>query len=334
MKRVGNLYERIAEPDNLRLAFLKAARGKQDRPEVIDFRAHLADNIKKIYAELVAEQPDIGHYRFFEVRDPKRRTICAASFRERVLHHAIMHICEPVLERYAIFDSYACRPGKGSRKAVARAKLFVERSSWYLKLDIRKYFDSIDHDVLLAQLGRRFKDKRLLALFAKLLATYHTVPGKGLPIGNLVSQHLANFHLGELDHWLKEVRGCKDYLRYMDDFVLFGNDKKLLREELVAIAQFLATRLGLRLKDNIQLNRCRQGLPFLGYRLFPARIRLLPASRARFVQRFREYEQLAAQGVWSEQGLARHMEPLIDFTRVADATSFRRGVIAAHGVSS
>jgi RNA-directed DNA polymerase len=200
MKRAGNLYCSIAESENLRLAFCKAARGKHSRPEVISFGKNLERNLGLFRQQLIAGQLDICHYRFFRVRDPKPRNICAASFPERVLHHAIMNICEPVLDRYAIFDSYACRKGKGAIRAINRGKSFSRKNNWYLKLDIRHYFYSVDHRVMITLLHRRFKDQHLLALLNKILATYNTLPGKGLPIGNLISQHLANYYLGCLDH--------------------------------------------------------------------------------------------------------------------------------------
>lgn len=213
MKRAGDLYASITEPDNLQLAFYKAAKGKHDRHEVILFRKALDDNLSLLRRQLIQRCPDVGHYRFFQVRDPKPRRICAASFPERVLHHAIMNICDPVLERYAIHDSYACRKGKGTIRALERARIFSRRNGWYLKLDIRRYFDSVDQKIMLNLLRRKFKDQKLLHLFEQLLDTYQTEPGKGLPIGNLISQHLANFYLGFFDHWIKESLRVRCYLR-------------------------------------------------------------------------------------------------------------------------
>ena len=332
MKRVGRLYQRIWLYDNLLLAAYKAGKGKRSRLDVINFYRYFDINIEKIGQGLRHHRPDIGHYRFFRIRDPKPRHICAAPFPERVLHHAIMNVCQPVLESFAIFDSYACRKGKGTSKALARAKQFVRKYPWYLKLDIRKYFDSIDHEILLAALARRFKDHELLRLFAKLVDTYHTEPGKGLPIGNLFSQHGANFYLGLFDHWLKEERRVKGYLRYMDDMVLFGPRKSHLTKELAAVQHFLARRLKLELKPNIQLNRSRHGLPFLGYRIFPHTIRLSSSSKRRFINKFIEYEHKWHEGIWSDEQLVRHMEPLIAFTMVADAKGLRTEVIERYGV--
>jgi RNA-directed DNA polymerase len=333
MKRAGRLYRKIHTHENLCLAFWKAARGKQDRREVIAFRNDFDDRLRKLQKELINHAPDIGHYHVFKVHDPKQRNICAAAFPERVLHHAVMNLCEPVLEAYAIHGSYACRKGKGARKALDRAQRFARKYDWYLKLDIRKYFDTIDHRILLDLLARRFKDKELMQLFEKLLDTYHTAPGKGMPIGNLVSQHLANFYLGAFDHWIKEEQRVKGYLRYMDDMIVFGQDRTALKALLKRIGHYLDRNLALQLKDAVALNRCRNGLTFLGYRVFPDKIRLSARSKRRFISKFRQYEQKWQNGEWSTRTLVRHMEPLIDFTRAAAAEGLRRSVIKRYGVS-
>ncbi|QTA82856.1 Putative reverse transcriptase [Desulfonema limicola] len=321
----------IPERENLCLAFWKAATGRHDRDNVIEFKRNFENNIQTMAEQLLKNKLDIGHYRFFSVRDPKPRSICAAAFPERVLHHAIMNICEPVLESYAIHDSYACRKNKGSLKALEKAQKYSRRYEWFLKMDIRKYFDSIDHSIMMTMLSRRFKEKKLLNLFQQLFNTYHTEKGKGMPIGNLISQHLANFYLGSLDHYLKDKRGNKAYLRYMDDFVLFGHEKEYLKKELAEIQVFLKQGLALKLKDNTQLNRSYKGFPFLGYRIFPHKRLLLPASKKRFLRKFIKYEKNYIKGCWTQQELIRHMEPLIEFTRAADASGFRHSVIQRFG---
>ncbi len=333
MKRVSALYHNISSYDNLCVAYYKAVRGKQNRSEVVRFRNEFEANIQILRKQLIEKRLDIGEYRFFTVRDPKPRDICAASFKERVLHHAIMNVCGDVLDSYAIYDSYACRKGKGVPMALARAQKFARQYTWYLKLDVRKYFDSIDHEIVLELLKRHFKDRDLLALFAKLLDTYHTDKGKGLPIGNLISQHLANFYLGCFDHWVKEVRMIKGYVRYMDDSILFGVSKSDLKAEYFQVMGFLEDELKLKLKDNFQLNKCRYGIPFLGYRVFPEKILLSPRSRRRFSQKFRKYENRWKSGAWNIDELVLHMEPLIEFTRQADTHNFRRGIIQDSRVS-
>lgn len=333
MRRVGNLYDKICTRENLQLAFLKAARGKSSRREVISFRRNLNKNISLLQNGLLTLSPKLGEYRFFKVYDPKERLICAAPFSERVLHHAVMNICEPHFDAYAIYDSYACRQGKGGHKALARAREFAHKNRCYLKLDIKKYFDSIAHRVVISLLERHFKDKKLLTLFHKLLQTYNTSPGKGLPIGNLISQHLANFYLGRFDHWLKENRGIKAYLRYMDDFLVFADRMPVLKTELYEIEKFLASELRLELKDRVQINHCGQGIPFLGFRVFPDRLLLAPQSRKRFIAKFRFYEKEWQSRCWSDKTLQRHTAALVGSTEIADAYGFRKDVITRFGIS-
>ncbi len=334
MRRVGNLYEKIADPDNLRLAFLKASRGKQQRSEVIHFRQNFEKNIYTLHHQLLTGNYDIGNYYFFHVNDPKRRLICAASFPERVLHHGIMNVCEPVLEKFAIFDSYACRRKKGLRKAILRCQCFSRRQDWFLKLDIHKYFDTIDHQRMFSLLSRRLKDQKLLGLFSALLSTYNVSQGKGVPIGNLVSQHMANFYLGVLDHWIKESRRCKGYLRYMDDFGLFGDNTERPKIELEAIQCFLEDELYLRVKSDLMLNRSTCGVPFLGFRIMPSVIRLGSRSKNRFVEKIRAYERWYGDGLWSEEKLSSHVTPLIEFTKNGDSFSFRQNILQRYGVES
>lgn len=334
MKRAGNLYHRIHDHENLCLAFSKACRGKQGRKDVILFRQDFERNIEALKKQLRERKVQVGNYHFFHVHDPKKRLICAASFPERVLHHAVMNVCEPVLESYAISDTYACRKGKGGKMAVERACQFSRRFGWYLKLDISRYFDSIDHRILMELVERRFKDKDLLSLLEEILGTYCTRPGKGLPIGNLISQHMANFYLGFMDHFIKEVARVRGYVRYMDDFIIWGGEKSELKRRLETVSCWLQENLALRLKDNIQLNRCARGIPFLGYRIFPSTVRMGTAGKRRFVERFKTYENRCEKGMWSEAALQRHMEPLVAFVKGAHARAFRTNVMHRYGVLS
>jgi retron-type reverse transcriptase len=333
MKRAKHLFESIYDTDNIHLAFWKAAKGKRDRKEVMAFANDFETNVGRLHHQIKTKRPDIGNYRFFQICDPKKRRICAADFPERVLHHAIMNICEPVLDAYAIFHSYACRKGKGTLAALRQARAFAGRYAWFLKLDIRKYFDSIDHAVLQQLIERRINDKDVTTLFSAIFATYRVEAGKGLPIGNLISQHMANFYLGKFDHWIKEDRRIKGFLRYMDDFVLFAHEKERLKQELRAVRAYLRTTLKLELKDNIQLNRCAHGLPFLGCRIFPEITRLSNRSKRRFINKYRAFEQNMVDGKWSAQEYVRHMEPLVGFTQMANAAAFRNNVIKRFRVS-
>jgi hypothetical protein len=277
---------------------------------------------------------DVGDYHTFTIHDPKERTICAASFRERVLHHALMNVCEPVLERAAIFDSYACRKGRGQQVAVRRAMSYARGNGWFLKMDIRKYFDSIDQEVLRGLLRRKFKDVRLMEVFDRILATYQTAPGRGLPIGNLTSQHFANYYLAPLDRFLKERLQCRSYVRYMDDFVVWGETAAELREVWRQVEAMLAAELKLELKFNVMLNRTECGMDFLGYRIFPDDLRLAKRSKRRFASKFRAYEREHRDGVWSELELQQRMTSLIAFTLPCRSRGFRRNMIERFGAEA
>lgn len=332
MKRSGALYERIAEPDNLRLAFWKARRGKDGKVDVEAFRLHLDGEINRMRADLLAECVAWGPYHQFTVHDPKERTICAAPFRDRVLHHAIMNVCDPVFERYQVFDSYACRTGKGLHACLGRARQYTRRHCWYLKLDVRKYFDSISHPILLDQLRRRFKDARIIRLLDELLGTYTTRPGRGLPIGNLTSQYFANHYLGGLDHLIKETLRVPGYVRYMDDMVLWADDRLALRCMEARLRTFCKSELALELKPAC-LNRTRKGVSMLGYRVFPHHVLLARRSRGRFARKLNVYWRRLKEGEWSQTDFAAHVLPLTAYAGHAGSIGFRLAVMDRIGCS-
>ncbi len=332
MKRIGQLMEAIAAPDNLRLAYWKAARSKRAKQDCQRFREQLDENLEELRRGLLSGQVPVGDYHYFTIHDPKQRLICAASFAERVLHHALMNVCEPVLERAAVYDSYACRKGKGRLLAVERAQGYARQHGWFLKLDIRKYFDSIHHATLCGLLRQKFKDSLLLALFDRILGSYATTPGCGLPIGNLTSQHFANYYLAPLDRFIKEELVRTAYVRYMDDFVIWGRSAFELQEVCVRIQMFVAVELKLELKANKVLNQTRFGMDFLGYRLFPGTVRLARRSKLRFARKFRGYERAYVRGQWSELTLQQRMQALLAFVLPVESGAFRRDVLRRFGV--
>ena len=324
--------DRIAAPDNLRLAFWKAAKGKRAKADCRAFREGLDRNLDELRADLLAEQVRVGDYRYFTIHDPKERTICAASFRERVLHHALMNVCEPVLESAAIYDSYACRKGKGRLAAIERAREFTQSHRWFLKLDVRKYFDSVDHSILSQSLARKYKDGALLRLLGSIICSYETAPGRGLPIGNLTSQHFANFYLAALDRFVKEDLHRAAYVRYMDDSVVWGSSAAELSEIRERVRAFLARELKLELKGNAVVNRTSCGMDFLGYRLFPHTVRLARRSKVRFARKFRQYERAYVRGQWTELHLQQRMQALLAFVMPADTLAYRQHVLERFGV--
>lgn len=198
----------------------------------------LAGNLAELKAGLENGAYPIGDYHRFTIHDPKEREICAARFGERVLHYALMNICEPYFDKWLSPLTYACRKDKGQLAAVARAQMNAAKFAWFLKCDFKKYFDSIPHEELKHLLRTKFKDARLLAWFDRLIDTYETEKGKGLPIGNLTSQHFANLYLDRLDRFLKPQKGRRGYVRYMDDFIVWSNDKELQERE-TALTAFL-----------------------------------------------------------------------------------------------
>jgi len=322
MKRAGNLIDGITDADNLRLAFLKACRGKRTRPDVLRFREHLDANLDILRKELLAGWVNWGEYHTFKVHDPKPRDIHAPPFRDRVAHHAVMTLCEPAFESYQIHDSFACRKNKGLDAALNRALKFCRAGGWHLKLDVHKYFDSIDHVVLKRLLRQRFKDGLVIQILESIIDTYQTAPGKGIPIGNLTSQFFANHYLSPLDRHIKERLRVRRYVRYMDDFVLWADSRQALKALKTEIDQFLSNPLRLSAKPPC-LNHADQGMTFLGYKVYPAGLRLAARSRQRFRRKARLYQQLFDNGIWDEAETARHIVPLTAFVQRGASRAFR-----------
>ncbi|MEM8485579.1 MAG: reverse transcriptase/maturase family protein [Bacteroidota bacterium] len=331
MKRLGFLFEDIVSLENLLLAAKKAFRGKKDRTRVSAFYFHLENELMDLHEELTSGTYHPLPYRMFIIHEPKRRQICAADFRDRVVHHAICNVLDPMFERCMIHDTYACRPNKGTHAATAQAQKFARRFNYYLKCDIVKYFHSIDHDVLKTMLASKIKDARLLRLLHTIID--HPLPGgragKGLPIGNLTSQYFANFYMGRLDHFLKDRLGVKGYIRYMDDFLLFADDKSALRDHLSSIWSFLSERLRLELKEKaVIVAPVSQGIPFLGFRVFPGLIRLEARKWTRFRRKVRDLESDFLEGYIEKEELSSRVSCMIGHVLHADTMEARKAFFA------
>jgi hypothetical protein len=193
-------------------------------------------------------------------------------------------------------------------------------------LDVRKFFASIHHDVLKQQLDQRFKETTLKACFYQIIDSYESAPDRGLPIGNLTSQYFANHYLSGLDHFIKDELGTKGYVRYMDDMVIWGDDKASLLCIHKAIRQVIEEKLLMQLKP-CQLNRTKLGLPFLGYRVFPYHSRLLQKSKIRFIHKLKRVYENMDNGKWDERVAQAHTLPLLAFTQYAEAKSFQKSVL-------
>jgi RNA-directed DNA polymerase len=290
---MDTLYIQLASFDSLYHAYLAARKGKRNRAEVAAFTFNLEDELFALQAELRAFMYVPGAYRSFVVHEPKRRLISAAPFRDRVVHHALVQVIEPLFERRFIFDSYANRKGRGTHAALDCFTYFARRFRYVLPCDVREFFPSIDHAILRGQLAHVIRDDstlwlcdRILDSGAGVLAGEYTpvcfsgddlfalARPRGLPIGNLTSQFWANVYLDPLDQFIKRRLSCKAYLRYVDDFALFSDDKRELAAwRKAVIERSAALRLTLH-EERAQARLVSEGISFLGFRVFPDHRRL------------------------------------------------------------
>ncbi len=301
MKRYRNLWPQIANFPNLMLAAQKAQRGKRQQLNVASFNVDLEHCLFQLLEELNSGTYCPGPYRSFHILDPKPRMISAAPYRDRVLHHALCNVIAPLLERSMISDSYANRTGKGTHPAATRYATYCQKYPFVLKCDIKKFFPSIDHEILKREIRRKIGCQRTLDLCDRIIDNSNPqelhqawFPGddlftpvmrrKGLPIGNLTSQLWGNYYLNGLDHFVKETLHQAAFLRYVDDFVIFGHSKEELRQIKQEIEVYLQGCRLLLHERKSRIYRCSEGVTFLGYRIFPG-FRLLPSAN---VRRFRK----------------------------------------------
>lgn len=306
MKSYRHLYPQIYSFDNLLLAWRKARRGKRYQATVASFERNLDVELTTLRDELLTESYQPGGYRSFTIHESKRRKISAAAFRDRVVHHALCNLIEPIYDRKFIFDSYANRKGKGTHKALDRCTQFLRRYRYVLPCDIQQFFPAIDHNILKQILAQTIACDATLDLCAKIIDSGVGVLSevydmryfpnddllaaarpRGLPIGNLTSQFWANVYLNELDQFVKHGLRAKGYLRYVDDFLLFADDKATLHQWRDAIMGFLQS-LRLTIHEH-HAHPCpvEQGLPFLGFIVFPNHRRLKRRSGTRYRRHLR-----------------------------------------------
>lgn len=333
MSRTVNLIEMIADMENLYLAWRKTIRGKRDKGSVIEYRRNLDENLRELSLALLHGSMKWGPYSKFTIYDPKERVIKVAPLADRIAYHAICNVCEPIFEKYQIYDSYACRRGKGQFAALERAQKFSGKYPFYLKLDVRKYFDSIPHGVLFSRLEKLFSDPLLLKLFEGLLSSYSASPGRGIPIGILTSQFFANHYLAFLDHFVKEELRVRGYIRYMDDMLFFGKSSDEMKHIREQVGDFLHARLLLELKPE-QLNRTKCGIPFLGLRVYRYSLRLSHRARYRFRRKVRKNILLYSDGNLTENKFCAKMETLFAFLQKTSSLDFRRRVLRENGFGS
>jgi len=300
-KTYKNLYPLIYDFDNIHHAYHKARKNKRYKWDVLEFSAHLEDNIIDIQNHLIWKSYRSGPYKYFTVYEPKERLIAALPFRDRVVHHALCNIIEPIFERGMIHDSHACRRGQGVLSGVLRTVRFLRaaRTRWgrvyCLKGDIKKFFPSIDHEALKKIVRKKIACLDTLDLIDKIIDSNGA--DTALPIGNLTSQLWANVYLNELDHFVKQDLGVRYYIRYMDDFVVFHGDKRILSWVLAEIEGFLDNVLRLKLNSKTQIFPVGlRSVDFLGYRIWPDFRLMRKGNIKRTKRRFRKFRRLHQSG--------------------------------------
>lgn len=344
MKRFGGFFERITDRSTISGAAHRAAKGKMGKDYVSSFMKRIDHESNAIIEQLIEgtdlnptrtrNQNIFGDYSQFMVRDTKTRVIHAPSFRERVIHHAIIEAIGPILEKGAYRHSYACRKGFGQHAAIRQARRWLEPDLWYLKLDIRKFYDSVDHQTLKTMLNRRFSDRRLLTLVGLLIDSYESAPGKGIPIGAFTSQYFGNFYLDYIDRWIKQTASIRRYLRYMDDLLLIGEYRylKRIQHEIPAILECI--KLGV--KHGGELNRTVCGVPFLGFVLFPNRTALNERGKKRLRKRLNQLDHSVQSKSLTDQACLQSAQSMIAHAkwdsravRRATATVARRDLLTS-----
>ncbi len=347
MKRYGNLWPDLIAFPNLLQAARKAQRGKRYRLGVARFHFNLEPELWALHEALAQHTYRPGPYRSFTIYEPKQRLISAAPYRDRVVHHALCNILEPIFERVFIPDSYACRRGKGTHPAVRRCQQLARRHRYVLKADVCKFFPSLDHALLKGALARKIRDPDVLWLVGLLIdhsneqeLVQDWFPGddlfgpcerrRGLPIGNQTSQFFANVYLDPLDHFVRERLRLGSYVRYVDDLVVFADDKQHLAVVREEVGRFLA-RLRLRLHPHKSvIFPTRQGIRFLGYRVYRSHLGLVPDNVWRFRRRLRYLQRQYARSRISLADARRQIVSWIGHARQADTYGLRRRLFAEH----
>lgn len=318
------IFDKIISLQNLFLAWSKFKKGKEKKLDVQRFSINLEDNIFKLHDTLENEAYKHSNYVSFRVNDPKPRHIHKAEVGDRILHHAIVKMIRPIFERTFIHDSYSSRKTKGTHKANQRFRRLAWKLSrnntktvWILKCDIRKFFDSIDHQILFDLIKKRIYDVQALNLLQEVIHSFNGQKGKGIPLGNLTSQIFSNIYLNELDQLVKTNLKAKYYIRYTDDFVILSTDKPYLEELILPIREFLVKSLDLQLHpQKITIKKWHQGADFLGYISFPHYSILRTKTKKRILRKiqknFDKYkkglveEQYFSQGLQSYKGILKH----------------------------
>lgn len=289
-----NLYSIIVSKKNLFSAWKEFKRGKSRKNDALRFALNSEENLLTLREKLISGEYKHGGYAKFYVRDPKMRRIHKASVEDRIVHHAVFRILYPIFEKKFIFDSFASRKGKGTHAAIKRFESFAKklsqnhtRSIWVLKCDIRKFFDSIDHEILLEILMSEIRCGKTNSLLTNIIGSFENSPRKGIPLGNLTSQLFANVYMNYFDQFVKRRLRLKYYVRYMDDFVILSENKESLEAVMIIIRRWFKEHLALELHENkVSFKKWHNGIDFLGYVSFPFHRVLRTRTKKRIFHKF------------------------------------------------
>jgi len=337
-----NVYEELCSYENLETAFNRARRGKTLKKYVIEFEEKLKENLLQLRNELLMQTYNPQPLKTFILRDPKTRKISKSAFRDRVVHHAICNIIEPVFDKRFIHDSFANRLRKGTLNAIKRFDHFKRKVSknntircYVLKADIKSYFDTVNHQILLQSLSKRIKDERVIWLIRKILANHKgEYPNRGMPLGNLTSQFFANVYLNELDQFVKHKLRAKYYIRYVDDFVVFHQSRKVLKEYKEKIDSFLRDNLDLRLHpDKSQVLKLEKGIKFLGFRIFYHHKLLIKKNMRKFEKKMEQMKHLYREGKIEREKVIEKFEGWLTYASNANTYKYRKRITSRFNLS-
>ena len=324
MKRHGNLWSKITDMDNIYRAYLLARKGKSWQDTIKRFNRSLDKNLFAIQKLLINKTFRTSSYKERIIYEPKERIIYKLPFNpDRIVQHALMRIIEPIWDKMFIYDSYACRKGKGIHVGSRRTMEFVRKNKYCLKMDISKFYPSVDHDVLFEIIQRKIKCNDTLWLIKDIIYSYPD--GKNVPIGNYTSQWFGNLYMNELDQYLKHEHEIKYYLRYCDDFCVFHNDKKFLREVTEIINDFLKDRLKLHL-SKCDLFPVSRGVDFLGYRHFPKYILIRKSTVKRIKKRLSQLPRMLSKGYISIDQYRSSLASTIGWLKWANSYNLKKSL--------
>ncbi len=335
----NSLFNKICSYENLYLAYEKARKRKTLKQYVIEFEKELKQNILDLQNELINGTYYPKPLETFILRDPKTRKISKSDFRDRVVHHALCNIIEPLFDKSFIYDNYANRLGKGSIKAVERFDIFKRKISknftkecYVLKADIKHYFETVNHEVLITLIKKKIGDEKVLWLITKILNNHVTQSGggakpTGMPLGNLTSQFFANIYLNELDQYVKHKLRAKYYIRYVDDFIILDNTKAKLEEYKEKINDFLNNSLKIELHpDKSKIHNINIGTNFLGFRVFHKHKLVRKKNLKKFERKFIQLRKKYHNGMITRENVIQIFEGWIAYVINADTYKYRRHI--------